>query len=59
MFIALVIFLSVSILGSFLSMVITAANRDYSDGQKVLSIFLSMCWIVFALILIFGLALKW
>ena len=55
MFVALIVFLSLSILGSLITMLASAANRDYSDGQKVAVIFFKICWLAFAIILLVGL----
>ena len=58
MFVALIVFLSLSILGSLITMLATAANRDYSDGQKVAIVFFKVCWMVFAILLLIGLCSK-
>lgn len=54
MTVALIVFLSLSILGSLITLMATAANRDYSDGQKVLIVFFKLCWMAFAILLLVG-----
>lgn len=58
MFVALIVFLSMSMLGSLITLMATAASRDYSDGQKVAIVFFKLCWLAFAIILLIGLCSK-
>lgn len=58
MFVALIVFLSMSILGSLISMLASVASRDYSDGTKFLVVFTKILWMAFAIILLVGLCSK-
>ena len=58
MTVALIVFLSMSILGSLISMIASVANRDYSDGTKFLVVFTKILWMAFAIVLLIGVCNK-
>lgn len=55
---ALIVFMSMSLLGSVITMLATAGNRDYSHGQKVLIVFCKMLWMAFTIVLLVHLCSK-
>ena len=52
MTVALIVFLSMSLLGSLITMIASVASRDYSDGTKFLVVFCKILWMAFTIIML-------